>query len=191
VLYSLYCLTGSSTPNGYASHKKNSMKLKEKEKRFSAILALQKKQKKQRQGSYLYEVYDKAIDLALNPQREVNDFFTQNLCRDAKRILKRRSDSAPHLVSLSTVQADHDDVYIKEDIAIESYTALDELVFHDLQAQLNLQCSKIHSLAPQILQGIIFDIPGTELAQTLNVSESLVKKIRISLKKVISNIIMN
>ncbi len=157
------------------------------EKRFSAILVLQNKQKKHHQGSFLYEVYDKAIDLALNPQRQVNDFFTRNLFRDAKRTLKRQNEAIPSFVDLSPDNS----IYTEESMAIDSYTALDALIYHDFQASINRLCPTIHPLAEQVLRGLIDDLSCNDLAKTLGVSESLVKKIRVNLRKSICKIIMN
>lgn len=157
------------------------------EKRFSAILALQNKQKQQKQGSYLFDINDKAIELALNPKRQINQYLIRNLKRDAKRILKRQKDTAPEFIdsfSTSILQP-------LENLVIEPATPYGQLVLRQYEVQVHSMCEDLHPYALYIFNDLEDNIPIKDTAKKLGLSQSLVKKVRAQLKNKIATIINN
>ncbi|MFD2969962.1 hypothetical protein [Sphingobacterium bambusae] len=155
------------------------------EKRFSAILAFQKKQMKYPQNSKDFDIYDKAIDLSLNSKRKVDAYFEWNLVRDARRIVDRQKRNTPKFVELYY----DSDPYYHEEFFITTDTTDSIILTADLLLRIKDKCRCIHSRADEVLDGLISGQNCRELAGVLKVSESLIKKIRIKIRKEVDKIV--
>ncbi len=155
--------------------------------KVEAIERLQIKRNKLVPGTYWFEVYDKAISLALNPDRTVDDFFFRNLVRDSKRILKRQKKSKEKLI----VPIDESNTQKIESIAETGLSPLNRLVFSNYIDSIKSRCRRIHPLAEKVFDDILDAMPIKASATTLGVSESLIKKLRVTIKKEANTIIFN
>lgn len=66
--------------------------------RWDVIQSLQEKAQYLNPGSQNFERYDKAISLALNPGRKVDQYLERNVLRDARRTLSRENREMPFSV---------------------------------------------------------------------------------------------
>lgn len=151
--------------------------------KVEAIKCLQEKLRKLTPGSYWFEVYEKALDLALNPIRKEDEFFYRNLLRDAKRILKRQK--RPSIVS-------QDENERSLDSLIDSgLSPLNKIIFKSYIDQITEQCKNIHPFATDVFADLLDGIHVKVTAEKLYVSESQVKKLRIRIRQVSHPIIYN
>ena len=68
--------------------------------RFLAIRKLQIKRDKSDSNSLRFEAADYAIDLAMSPNRKVDEYLARNSFRDARRIITRQRTSARNRVMI-------------------------------------------------------------------------------------------
>ena len=152
-----------------------------------AIERLQEKLDKLDPGSYWFEVYDKAISLALNSERTVDDFFYRNLVRDSKRILKRQKKRREELF----VTIDDSNVKKIESIVDSGLSPLNRLIYSNYIGAIKSRCKAIHPLAEKVFDNVLDAVPIKESALSIGVSESLIKKLRVIIKREVNTIIFN
>jgi hypothetical protein len=160
------------------------MRLTKKTERFDAILSLQNKQKKHPRGSYLHDIYEKATDLALNPEREVNSYFQRNLIRDAKRILGRQTKSSIFRY-LTEFELQNDD------LVIDLNSPYELIVYDEYFKQIEAHCKLLQPDACNVLQCLVEGKKVTEISKELKISESKVKLLRVKIKAMVRSIILN
>ena len=151
--------------------------------KVEAIKCLQEKLRKFTPGTYWFEIYDKALSLALNPIRKDDKYFYRNLLRDAKRILNRKNQ--PDTLS-------EDENKRSLDSLIDSgLSPLNKMIFKSYIDQITDQCKSIHPFAPDVFADLLDGISVKDTADNLYVSESQVKKLRIRIRKLSHSIIYN
>lgn len=160
--------------------------------RIDSILRLQKKLHAYIPGTYLFELYDKAIDLATNEDREVNEYFYYNLLRDARRILSRKKQVAPSFIALMEPDNSPEEVREERNPFISDYYTPEQFVIHSsLVTALSNSCGSIHRSACDIFSHMVDGYTIKESAERLSLTESLVKKIRVQIKLLSSQILFN
>ena len=152
-----------------------------------AIERLQEKLDKLDPGTYWFEVYDKAISLALNSERTVDDFFYRNLVRDSKRILKRQKEGRDKLF----IAIDDSNTKKIESIVDSGLSPINRLIFSNYIDAIKARCKAIHPLAEKVFDNILDAVSIKDTALRLDVSESLIKKLRVMIKREVNTIIFN
>lgn len=160
--------------------------------RIDSILRLQKKLHAYIPGTYLFELYDKAIDLATNEDREVNEYFYYNLLRDARRILSRRKEVAPSFVSLLEPDNSEEDEKETKNPFVSDYFTPEQFVIHtNLIASIRGGCKSIHCYASEVFNDMVDGLLIKQSAERIGISESLVKKLRLEIKSFSKKILFN
>lgn len=155
--------------------------------RFVAIFALQNFQKWHIPGTFTFEIYETAKDLALGEKRTINKFLVKNLISDAKKTLKRHREKAI-FVDLQSFQ---DTGISLEDSVVDYLSPERQLIYNDLIVRIREACESIHDLAPSVFNQMLDGYTAKIIAQRLNISESMVKKLRLEIKKIARIIIQN
>jgi DNA-directed RNA polymerase specialized sigma24 family protein len=161
----------------------------EAERRFNAVLRLQKNLKKTSPGSYWFEVFEKALDLALNSQRSVSPNFYYRVVDDAKRTLRRKKGTTPSFVNLYFT--DKEGEVIENPLLTDSVTPEQEVIYQQSISLLRSACSKKHRHSVAIFYSMIEGYTALEAAKKLGVSESMVKKIRSEIIHIAKTILLN
>jgi len=157
------------------------MKETEDKLRFAAVERLQDKMANLSPGSRRFELYDKACELALSPNRQVDDYLIRNVLRDARRIISRKFK--PPIISLNEPLP----VGIDNAILNGGYVCYNNgattLEWAGLLNTVTYICEFVHKNAVEVLVCMIDGYDISDTAERTRLSESLVKKIRTNLKK--------
>lgn len=160
--------------------------------RIDSILRLQKKLHRYSPGSYLFEIYDKAIDLAVSEDRKINEFFYYNLLRDARRILSRRKKIVPAFVTLLDPDNREGEEKEEKNPFISDYFTPEQFIIHaNLIASLNNACQSVHRFAPEVLQDMVDGLLIRESAKKIGLTDSMVKKLRVEIKSLSKKLLFN
>ena len=161
----------------------------EAERRFNAVKRLQQNLKKTFPGSYWSQVYEKALDLALNEQRAVDANFYYRVVDDAKRTLRRLNKTAPSFTSLYTLGEESDE--IGSPFLIDHVTPEQLVIYQQSVALLRSACSKKHKHSVAVFYSMMEGHTVSETAHKLCISESMVKKLRAEIINVARTILLN
>jgi hypothetical protein len=179
-------------PYGSLATKEKQMKKPIEIRRIDSILRLQKKLHAYIPGTYLFEIYDKAIDLATNEDREVNEYFYYNLLRDARRILSRRKQVAPSFVSLLEPDNSEEDEKEAKNPFVSDYFTPEQFVIHtNLITLIRSGCKGIHCYANDVFSDMVDGLLIRESAERIGISESMVKKLRVEIKSLARQVLFN
>ena len=151
-----------------------------------AIRRLQEKLKKLMPGTYWFEIYDKAIDLALNSKRKEDKYFFRNLLRDAKKTLNRKNQS--HTIDPRSEDENRKSI---ESLIDSGLSPLNKIIFQSYIDQIMGQCKKIHPFAQDVFSDLLDGVQVKVTADKLYISESLVKKLRVQMRQLSRLIIYN
>jgi DNA-directed RNA polymerase specialized sigma24 family protein len=166
-----------------------SLKNPEAERRFNAVLRLQQNLRKTSPGSYWSDVFEKALDLALNTQRSVNPNFYYRVIDDAKRIMRRKKASEPSFVNLYSIT--NEDTETENPLIADFITPEQEVIYKQSVDLLRSACSKKHKCSVAIFYSMLEGYSIAETAKKLNLSDSMVKKIRAEIIKTAKNTLLN
>lgn len=159
----------------------------EAERRFNAVLRLQRNLKRTSPGSYWSEVYEKALDLALNIQRSVSPNFYYRVVDDAKRTLRRKKETSSSFIDIYS-----SNINLEENILVNNcVTPEQEVIYHQLIGSLRSSCSKKHKHSVAIFYSMIEGYSVRETAQKLGISDSMVKKLRAEIIQTAKALLLN
>lgn len=161
----------------------------EADRRFNAVLRLQENLSKTSPGSYWSEVYEKAIDLALNNQRSVSPNFYYRVVDDAKRTLRRNKEKTPSFVNLYSTDSEKDE--IENPLLIDFVTPEQHIIYRQSVSLLRSACSKKHKHSVAIFYSMLEGYTVAEAAVKLNISKSMVKKLRAEIIRTAKTILLN
>ncbi len=156
--------------------------------RYAAILALQQKQEQLDPDSYAFQVHDKAIDLALSPNRKVDEHFMDYLLSDARQILRRAGRNFP-TVSIEGSLTDERSGEIAP-IAVDENDPMSQMILSEDYHLLLNAATNCHEHGEAIFMSMIDGVKVVDTAKTLAISEALVKKIRSRIRS-LAETIMN
>jgi hypothetical protein len=148
--------------------------------RFAVVQRLQEKLASLQPGSPKFELYDKAYELALSSKRAEDNFFMRNVLRDAKIILKRKPK-----VKLISLNADTPFIVesLKYDRALSYNSGPENLETQTLLNTITFICEHVHKNAGAILTCMLDGYDINDTVERTKLSQSLVKKIRVNIKK--------
>lgn len=160
--------------------------------RIDSILRLQKKLSGYQPGSYLFEIYDKAIDLAMSDERKIDDYFYYNLLRDARRIISRQRKVMPAFVELYEPAYQDEDGSRERNPFVSDYFTPEQSVIHsNLITSLSGACVTVHKYAPLVLSDMTDGLTIKESSLKNDLTESMVKKLRVEIKSLATQILFN
>ena len=149
--------------------------------RFNAIQRLQQNLLKNNLTPYWSEVYEKALEFALNISRSVNDNFYYRVVDDAKRTVRRNKKSGPSFLSLYTIYPESSGNETENPLLVDYITPEQEVIYLNTIEQIRHTISKSHKHAVAIFYSMLEGFSVKETAKKLQITESLVKKIRASI----------
>lgn len=157
--------------------------------RFEAIKRLQTLRAKYPQGSYYSEVYELALDFALSEKRLADQNFFSRVVSDAKRTLRRAETNLPSICSLFIIS--DEDEEIENPLAADRHNPEQEVLYREALDLMRQACSKKHRLSIAVFYSMVEGYSVSEAAKKLNLSESMVKKLRSDIIKTARTILLN
>lgn len=163
--------------------------------RWDVIKSLQSTRDRFPNGSQTFDQYDKAISLALSPDRMANQYLGRNVKRDAKRILRRTEQAIP----FSTVAKKGDgynllDRYNGRRISTITKVAgpLENLIAQDLLEAILDRTSFIEH-GRDCLEGLLSGKTINQIAHKIGISrhkvEYAISKIRSTTKELVEEVV--
>ena len=160
--------------------------------RWHAVSKLQKIRSHHAPGSFESDVADCAIDLALSPDRKEDNFFLRNVWRDARSICIKRKRRTAERVFVTVSTDGEDDSKTPHSNPIElAGTALSIegiLGLREQIQQLYAAVSGTNRYAGAVLDGWFEGYEMAETAETLQISERYVKKLRVVIRTTAVNL---
>lgn len=141
-------------------------------------------------NQYFSEVYELALDFALNPLRAVGPNFYQRVINDAKRTIRRAKQNAPSFISLYTLTKDGEDE-IENPLAADYVTPEQQVIYWHSVDLLRKACSKKHKHSVAVFYSMLEGYTVADAAKKLCISESMVKKLRAEIIQLGRAILLN
>lgn len=137
---------------------------------------------------YWGAVYEKALELSLSEKRSIPADYYSRLLADAKRTIKRDKRSAPQFASFY-IRGDDGEEEINEVFGANEETPDQILNAKQLIATIEKVCLTRHKFSKAIFHFVLHGYTVSETAQKLNISVSLVKKLRAEISGIAKRII--
>jgi hypothetical protein len=147
--------------------------------RYDAIRKLQEKLLKC-SDPYRSKRYEKALELAFSEKRSISPQLYFRLLNDAKRSIRRDKQGAPIFASFYVFNEDGVEV-VNEALLVEDTTPEEILYSKQVIELVSKACLKKHKLSLVVFRAMLDGYTIVETAHMLNVSPSLVKKLRVGI----------
>jgi hypothetical protein len=148
--------------------------------RSRALLALQDLRGRRDPSSFEWEVADRAIDMALSPERPESLFLVRHCLRNASSVLALSRRRA-RVRGMDEVPVDDTAVMA---VADEAPSAFDALAWSRVYSAFVNDVAALHPHASAVLAGMEAGEPIVATAAALGVSDRLVKSLRSTIRSI-------
>jgi hypothetical protein len=143
------------------------------ERRFDAVQQLQERRDQLPPGSFKQRAAEHAIDLALSPNRSVSEHLADDALDNAEYILGRKKQRS------GLVPRPGDDVVQSSNLP----TPLEEVGYESFLKELVARSEEIHEYGRTVLSAMLLRERVSRTAERIDVSESIVVRIRASIRE--------